>query len=439
MNNFPHSKNYDKLENIIKALVDQLLTKEDLKGIHYKLNQIMETFRHNLSNPEVRGGMGPFGSPTPDTRFFQPPANPGVNPFNQRGNQMPGFFNSGDSFNGAFRNPQTNNDPSQTEAMKHPSDDIIRTPTGQIIVVKKPLIQPDEQYIRYELNLTDPELRVIHHVLTPSGYITLYYTTIDGKTIGREVLPRMPQQQTTSNSDKSNSFNGAFPGPQLTPDQVKINVLEKRLEGLEILVERVIPRLEALENQSTKKVNVSEPKIEGEVDPYRDLMERLEAHLPKRRDTKVADKGEVDPYRDLAERLNAHQFIVNNNKTADKGEVKETVSKTDVNVAGNYGPSVLGANVCYPPKMYLENKEEIDKIHEKLKDVETIEEVRSLDLMYLVLSSLYSRYHDFTSANELLFKLRRGVGLLKILKERGLHLTYPQVFNHIANHIANRK
>lgn len=382
MNNFQHSKNDDKLENIIKALADQLLTKEDLKGIHYKLNQVIEAFRHNLSNPEVRGGMSSFGSPTP-----------GVNPFNQRGNQLPGFFKSGDSFYGAFRNPQTNNGVSSNEAMNHPSDEIIRTPTGQIIVVKKPLLLPEEQYIR-------PELRVIHHVLTPSGDIALYHTTIDGKIIGREAHPCMSQQPTMSNSVKSNSFNGAFTGPQLTPDQVKINALEKRIEALEILVERVIPRLETLEKQSTKKANVSEPKTEDDINPYRNFMERLEPHLPKRRDT----------------------------KTSDKGEVKETVGKTD-----------LGNNVCYPPKMYLENKEEIDKIHEKLKDVKTIEDVRQLDLMYLVLSSLYSCYHDYISSNELLFKLRRGVGVLKLLEDRGLHLTYPQIFNHVANHIASRK
>lgn len=393
MNNFQHSKNDDKLENIIKALADQLLTKEDLKGIHYKLNQIIEAVLPNLSNPEVRGGMSPFGSPTPDTRFFQPPANPGMSPFNQRGNQMPGFFKSGDSFNGGFRNPQANNDPSQTEAMKHPSDDIIRTPIGQIIVVKKPLLQPEEQYIRYELDLTQPKFRVTHHVSTPNGDITLYHTTIDGKKISREVLPRMSQQPTMSNSVKSNSFNGAFSGPQLTPDQVKINALEKRLEALDkLLFEGIIPRLEALEEQSTKKVNVSEPKIEGEVDPYRDLMERLEAHLPKRRDTKVADKGEV----------------------------KETASTS------------LFTN--HPqPKMYLENKEEIDKIHEKLKGVENIGGVWPIDLMYLVLSSLYSTGDDGRASNKLLRKLSRGVGVLKILEERGLHLMYPETFNHIAN------
>lgn len=409
MNNFPHFKNDDKLENIIKALVDQLLTKEDLKGMHYKLNQVIETLRHNLSNPEVRGGMNPFGSPTP-----------GVNPFIQRGNQMSGSFNSGKPFSenlqmsmqppaspglNMFKNSKSfksnpfnmDDGVSSNEAMNHPSDDVIITPVGQIIVVKSPLLQPEEQYIRYELDLTQPQFRVTHHVSTPSGSIALYRTTIDGKIIGREVLPRMPQQPTMPNSVKSNSFYGGFKGPQLTPDQVKINVLEKRIE--------------ALEKQLTKKVNVSEPKIEDETNPYRDLMERLEAHLPKRRDTKMADKGEV----------------------------KETVSKADVKVAGNYGPSVPGGDVCYPPKMYLENKEEIDKIHEKLKDVETIEDVRQLDLMYLVLSSLYSCYHDYISSNELLFKLRRGVGVLKLLEDRGLHLTYPQIFNHVANHIASRK
>lgn len=432
MNNSPNFNSNDKLENIIKSLTEQLLTKEDLKGMHYKLNQIIETLRPNLFNPEVRGGMGPFGNPAPNTGFFQPPTSPGVSPFNQRGNQMSGFFNSGNPFSEMSSNPSENpqmamqppagpgvnmfknsksfkinpfnmdDGVSSNEAMNHPSDDVIITPIGQIIVVKSPLLQPEEQHIRYELDLTQPKFRVIHHVLTPSGDIALYHTTIDGKIIGREALPPMPQQPTMQNSVKSNPLRGAFKDPQLTPDQVKIKVLENRLESLEILLfERVIPRLDALEKLPTKKVNVSEPKIEGETDPYRDLMERLEAYLPKRRDA----------------------------KTADKGEVKETVSKTDVKLDGN---------VCYPPKMYLENKEEIDKIHEKLKDVETIEDVRSLDLMYLVLSSLYSSYHDFTSANELLFKLRRGVGLLKILEERGLHLTYPQVFNHVANYIASR-
>lgn len=430
MSNSPNFNSNDKLENIIKSLTEQLLTKEDLKGIHYKLNQIIEAALSNLPNPEVYGGMKSFGNPAPNTGFFQPPTSPGVSPFNQHGNQTPGFFKDGNPcsemfsnpreisptmmqppanpgvnlfknsksfkinpFNGAFPNPQVNNGPSQTEAMKHPSDDIIRTPTGQIIVVKTPLIQPDERYIRYELDLTDPELRVIHHVLTPSGYITLYYTTIDGKIIGREVLPRMPQQQTMSNSDKSNPLSGAFPGPQLTPDQVKINVLEKRIEALEkSLLRRVIPRLETLEKQSTKKVNVSEPKIEGGVDLYRDLTERLNTHRAK-------------------------------------GNDAETVGKGEVKVTGVYGPFTS----YNQPKMYLENKEEIDKIHEKLKDVENIDDLRSLDLMYLVLSYFYSAGDDGRASSKLLLKIRCGVtDIIQFLEERGLNSTYPETFNHIS-------
>lgn len=443
MNNFPHSKSDDKVETIFNTLLDCLATKIDLKEIHDKLDWIIEVTRPNLPNPEVRGGMSPFGNPAPNTGFFQPPTSPGVSPFNQHGNQTPGFFKDGNPcsemfsnpreisptmmqpptnpgvnlfknsksfrgnpFNMLFPNPQTNNGVSSNEDRSHSPSGVVKTPTSHIVVVKPPLLQPGERYIQYEIDLLQINPRVTHHVKTPNGGFVNYYTASDGTVLSRVVFPPTSQQHTMPNSDKSNPLSGAFPGPQLTPDQVKIDVLEKRLVGLETLVDtlvvRVIPRLlEAVEKLSTKKTNVSEFKIEDE----------------------------IDLYRELGERLNANRDKVNETKTSDKGEVKETVGKGEVKVTGVYGPFTS----YNQPKMYLENKEEIDKIHEKLKDVENIDDLRSLDLMYLVLSYFYSAGDDGRASSKLLLKIRCGVtDIIQFLEERGLNSTYPETFNHIS-------
>lgn len=110
---------------------------------------------------------------------------------------------------------------SSNETVNQSSNDVIMTPTGHAVVVKPPLLQPGEQYIKYELDYSTPSPRVYHHVSALNGNLVLYHTTKDGNVLTRTETPQYPQQQMMfqnqmhgfNNMGMQNGFHQGFGNP----------------------------------------------------------------------------------------------------------------------------------------------------------------------------------------------------------------------------------